>query len=686
MGRTQLSHDNATTSSLEQRIALLIQQIEDYNYQYYVLDSPSVPDAEYDRILRELIQLEQENPSLINPQSPTQKVGGKPADGFEQVTHLTPMLSLDNVFSETEFNAFTKRIGERLSFGAEQVQKIEFVGEPKLDGLAISLLYVNGELIHAATRGDGNVGENVTHNIRTIASIPLKLRSNFPAELDVRGEVFMPKNVFDQLNQQAIEKGEKTFANPRNAAAGSLRQLDPIITAKRKLGVYFYAIGSANSGVLKDAHYQRLLQLKEWGLPICPEIKCLTGINQCIDYFENILNKRNDLAYDIDGVVFKVAPIELQQRLGFVSKAPRWAIAYKFPAQEEMTTLLAVDFQVGRTGAITPVARLKPVFVGGVNVSNATLHNMDEIKRLDVRVGDTVIIRRAGDVIPQIVSVVTERRPSETEIISTPNVCPVCHSAVEKEPEQAIYRCTGGLICSAQRIRSIIHFASRKAMDIEGLGDKLIEVLCDHNLITKPSDIYQLTTEQLSELERMAEKSATNVINSIEKSKQTTLAKFLYGLGIREVGETTAMNLANELLDLDTIINADQIRLESIKDIGPIVASHIVAFFANEENLKVIAELQERGVTWPEIEKIQESHLPLNGQKWVLTGTLNQMKRDEAKQKLHALGAKVSGSVSKNTFKVVAGESAGSKLTKATDLGIDVIDEQAFIDFLAGLE
>lgn len=677
-----MSKINSDQDSPEKQIARLTQLIEDYNYQYYVLDSPNVPDAEYDRLLRELIQIEQQNPELISPQSPTQKVGGKLADGFESVTHLTPMLSLDNVFNEEEFNAFGHRIGERLSLDSEQSQQLQFVGEPKLDGLAISLFYKNGALVHAATRGDGKVGENVTHNIRTIASVPLKLRGNFPPELDVRGEVFMPKSVFEQLNNEAIEQGERVFANPRNAAAGSLRQLDPKITAKRKLAVYFYAIGSASQGTLQENHFQRLQQLKEWGLPICPEIKTLTGFKHCIEYFEKILKVRDDLPYDIDGVVFKVNQIDLQQKLGFVSKAPRWAIAHKFPAQEEMTTLLAVDFQVGRTGAVTPVARLTPVFVGGVNVSNATLHNMDEIKRLDVRVGDTVIIRRAGDVIPQIVSVVAERRLEGAEVITTPTECPVCHSPVEKESDQAIYRCTGGLVCPAQRTRSIIHFASRKALDIEGLGDKLIEMLCDQNLIVKTSDIFRLTVEQLAGLERMAEKSATNVINSIEKSKQTTLAKFLYGLGIREAGENTSMNLANELLDLENIINADQERLEAIDDIGPIVAAHIVAFFANEENIKVIRELQELGVEWPKIEKSQASDLPLTGQKWVLTGTLSQMKRNDAKQKLQALGAKVSGSVSKNTTKVVAGESAGSKLTKANDLKITVIDEQAFIDFI----
>ncbi len=657
-------------------------QIEEYNYQYYVLDTPSVPDAEYDRVMRALSNLEQSHPELIIPESPTQKVSGIASDGFKQITHLTPMLSLDNVFSEEEFATFTKRLADRLVLETSEIEMMPFTCEPKLDGLAISLLYKYGRLIHAATRGDGKIGENVTSNIRTISSIPLKLRGNYPALLDVRGEVFMPKKVFERLNTHAIESGEKVFANPRNAAAGSLRQLDSRVTAKRKLAVYFYAIGSASEGTLEDEHYLRLKQLKNWGLPICPEIKKLSGTKGCMDYFDEIMNSRTQLPYEIDGVVFKVNEIEQQETLGFVAKAPRWAIAHKFPAQEEMTCLIAVDFQVGRTGAITPVARLKPVFVGGVNVGNATLHNMDEIQRLDVRVGDTVVIRRAGDVIPQIVSVVLEKRVAGTEPIETPLKCPICESPLEKEPDQAIYRCSGGLICSAQRKQSIIHFASRKAMDIDGLGDKLIELMCDTQMIENIADLYQLTVEQISSLERMAEKSANNVLNSIEASKNTSLAKFLFGLGIREVGEVTAMNLANELLDINAIINADLEGLESIKDIGPIVAKHIEMFFSNDNNLKVIEELQRLGVNWPDIEKPNKGSQPLLGQTWVLTGTLSQMKRAEAKQKLIELGAKVSGSVSKNTTIVVAGESAGSKLSKANDLGIEVVDEQLFIDKL----
>lgn len=682
-------------TALQQKVISLRQQIEEFNYQYYVVDNPSVTDSEYDRLMNQLLELEKLHPELVTNESPTQKVGGQAANGFKQITHLTPMLSLDNVFSESEFNLFYQRIIERLSDSTAGEKSFNLTGEPKLDGLAISLLYKKGLLVHAATRGDGKVGENVTANIRTIASIPLKLRGDFPPLLDVRGEVFMPKKVFEQLNSDALISGEKTFANPRNAAAGSLRQLDPNITAKRKLAVYFYSIGSANSAarsekpdgrmshidndaqdlVLANEHFLRLEQLKSWGLPICPEIKSLNNVKECLAYFNEILQARNELPYEIDGVVFKINQINLQQQLGFVAKAPRWAIAYKFPAQEEMTKLLAVDFQVGRTGAVTPVARLEPVFVGGVNVSNATLHNMDEINRLDIRIGDTVIIRRAGDVIPQIVSVVTSKRPLKTEVIATPTSCPVCQSVLKKQTDQTIYRCTGGLFCLAQRKQSLIHFSSRKAMDIDGLGDKLIELMCDQKLLNNIADIYKLNVQQLKSLDRMAEKSANNIIDSIEHSKKTTLAKFLFALGIREVGEVTAMNLANELLTIESIISADVEKLESIKDIGPIAAKYIAGFFANTENLRIINELQMLGITWPKIDKPSAQSLPLLGEIWVLTGTLSQLKRHEAKQQLTDLGAKVSGSVSKNTTVVVAGESAGSKLKKAVELDIHVIDE-----------
>lgn len=663
-------------------ISELSKKIEEYNYQYYVLDNPTVPDAEYDRLMIQLKEKEIKFPELISENSPTQKVSGSPAKGFSQITHLTSMLSLDNVFARDEFHSFFKRIADRLSIDHQALEQIEFVGEPKLDGLAISLLYKNGELIHAATRGDGKVGEDVTHNIKTISSVPLRLRGDFPQLLDVRGEVFMPKNVFHKLNEEAQAAGEKTFANPRNAAAGSLRQLDPKIAAKRKLAVYFYAIGSATEETLDSTHYSRLNQIKQWGLPICPQIVITKGFEAANDYFEAILKKRNALPYDIDGVVFKVDKIATQNQLGFVAKAPRWAIAHKFPAEEELTVIRNIDFQVGRTGAITPVARLEPVFVGGVNVSNATLHNMDEINRLDVRVGDTVIIRRAGDVIPQVVSVVLEKRPEETSSIEIPSRCPECDSLVKKEEEQAIYRCTGGNTCPAQVLQSIIHFSSRKAMDIDGLGDKLIEVLCTKNIITNLSDLYKLEKNDLVDLERMAEKSAVNVISAIDKSKNTSLARFVYALGIREVGEVTSMSLANELMTIEKIQTATLKELESIKDIGPIVAANIVEYFSKESNTEIINEMISLGVRWPEIVKPDEDEQPLLGQTWVLTGTLNQLKRNDAKNQLLALGAKVSGSISKNTTTLVAGEKAGSKLSKAEKLGVNIMDEETFLSFL----
>ncbi|MET1253725.1 NAD-dependent DNA ligase LigA [Aliikangiella maris] len=669
------------TLDIQKQIDHLKATIEDYNYQYYVLDNPSVPDAEYDRLMRELKSLENAHPELITADSPTQKVSGKLDNSFQPIEHLTPMLSLDNVFNIEDFAAYQQRLHNRLKDDAV----LAFTCEPKLDGLAISIVYRNGLLEFAATRGDGKVGEDVTHNIRTIASIPLKLRGDYPELLDVRGEVFMPKSAFEKINQDAIEQGVKTFANPRNAAAGSLRQLDPSITAKRNLAVYFYSIGTAEGQALADTHYQRLMQLKSWGLPVCPEVKVVEEAQGCLTYYDDILNRRDQLPYEIDGVVYKVNTIATQQVLGFVAKAPRWAIAHKFPAQEELTRLLAVDFQVGRTGAITPVARLEPVFVGGVTVSNATLHNMDEIERLGVKVGDTVIIRRAGDVIPQIISVVLERRPDNAADVNIPEHCPVCASEVEREPDQAIYRCTGGLVCDAQKKQAIKHYASRKAMDIEGLGDKLIELLCDKKLLGNVTDIYALSKTSIINLERMAEKSADNLLSAIEKSKQTTLAKFIYALGIREVGEVTALNLANHFLEIERLVEASQEQLESIKDIGEVVAHHIVAFFANEENRIIIEKLLEAGVHWPTIENPDEDQQPLLGQTWVITGTLAQMKRAEAQQKLQQLGAKVSGSVSSKTFALLAGESAGSKLNKATELGIKIYTEEEFVTMISSI-
>ncbi|WP_417446488.1 NAD-dependent DNA ligase LigA [Kangiella sp.] len=666
-------------SDLEKRVAELRVTLDNYNYQYYVLDDPSVPDAEYDRLLRELQQIESEHPELVSADSPTQRVGAKPDNGFQEVTHELPMLSLDNAMSDEELVSFNKRIQDRL----KATDKIEYVCEPKLDGLAVSLLYENGQLVRGATRGDGTVGENITLNVRTIRAIPLRLRGQqIPQRIEIRGEVFMPKSVFESLNGEAREQGGKTFANPRNAAAGSLRQLDPSITAKRQLSFYAYSMGLVSDDFkLADTHYDRLEQIKKFGLPVSSEIKVVKGAEGCLAYHQSIAEKRDSLAYEIDGVVNKVNSIDLQEELGFVARAPRWAIAHKFPAQEEITELVGVDFQVGRTGALTPVARLNPVSVGGVTVSNATLHNMDEIARLDARIGDTVIIRRAGDVIPQVVSVILEKRPSKAEIIITPEHCPVCHSSVERTEGEAAIRCTGGLVCSAQRKESIKHFASRKAMDIDGLGDKLVEIFAEKGMIKSISDLYRLEANDIAALDRMGEKSAENLIDALEHSKNTTLPKFIYSLGIREVGEVTAKNIAHHFLTLDAIIKASQEDLESVPDVGPIVAHHIRAFFDNEENLEQIAELKDLGVNWPDIEQKSDDELPLKGKTFVITGTLEGISRPEAKAKLEALGAKVSGSVSSKTTALIAGASAGSKLKKAQELGVEVLD-QSFLDNL----
>ena len=676
------------------RIAEICQLIHQYNHQYYVLDEPSVPDAEYDRLMRELLALETEYPQLKTLDSPSQKVGGAALKSFSQVTHQLPMLSLDNVFSAEEWQAFVKRIKDRL----KSEHDFAICAEPKLDGLAVSIRYENGVFVQAATRGDGSVGENITENVRTIKSIPLRLHGDsYPDILEIRGEVFMPKASFDSLNQQAIKKGEKGFANPRNAAAGSLRQLDSKITAKRNLAFYAYGIGyvGANENIdeqgekgkgidetwLANSHYQRLCQIKELGLPMCPEVKLLENAEHVEAFYQDILQQRDALSYEIDGTVFKVDDIELQQELGFVARAPRWATAYKFPAQEELTLLEAVDFQVGRTGAITPVARLKPIFVGGVTVSNATLHNQDEINRLGIKINDTVIIRRAGDVIPQIVSVVLERRPENAQVISFPKACPVCQSAVIKAEGEAVLRCTGGLYCQAQRKEAIKHFASRKALDVDGLGDKLVEQLVDEGLIKTPADLFKLTELEVSTMERMGKKSAENLINGLVLAKNTTLAKFVYALGIREVGETTAANLAQHFLTFDAIKSATEEQLQQVPDVGVIVAKNIINFFAQSHNVEVVEEL-EAIMSWPTIEIKTDDELPLKDQTFVLTGTLSQMGRSEAKAALQALGAKVSGSVSAKTHYLVAGEKAGSKLTKAQDLGVGILTEDEMLALL----
>ncbi len=666
-------------SSISEQINHLRSTLEQHSYNYYVLDTPSIPDAEYDRLLQQLSALETQHPELITADSPTQKVGGAALSKFEQVAHQVPMLSLDNAFSEDEFIAFNRRIKERLM----STEELTFCCEPKLDGLAVSIIYRDGVLVQAATRGDGLTGENVTQNVKTIRNVPLKLRgSDYPAELEVRGEVFMDNAGFEKFNIEAEKRGEKVFVNPRNAAAGSLRQLDSKITAKRPLMFYAYSTGLVADGNIPQDHYQQLEKLTDWGLPLCPETKLVEGPQAALAYYTDILTRRGELKYEIDGVVIKINQKALQERLGFVARAPRWAIAYKFPAQEEITKLLDVEFQVGRTGAITPVARLEPVFVGGVTVSNATLHNGDEIARLGVKVGDTVIIRRAGDVIPQITQVVLERRPDDARDIEFPVTCPICDSHVEKVEGEAVARCTGGLVCPAQRKQAIKHFASRKALDIDGLGDKIVDQLVDRELIKTPADLFILKQGHFESLERMGPKSAKNLVTALQDAKATTLAKFLYSLGIREAGEATTQNLANHFLTLENVINASIDSLTQVSDVGEIVATHVRSFFAEQHNLDVVNALVEQGINWPELTPPSAQEQPLAGLVYVLTGTLNTLNRNDAKARLQQLGAKVSGSVSAKTDALVAGEKAGSKLTKAQDLGIDVLTEEDLINLL----
>ncbi|MCE9686907.1 NAD-dependent DNA ligase LigA [Shewanella sp. AS16] len=664
--------------AIQTEIAQLTQTLNEHNIRYYVDDAPSIPDAEYDRLMQRLKQLESAHPEFVRADSPTQRVGGAPLAKFEQIAHLKPMLSLDNAFDEDEFNGFHKRVSDR-------VGEVEYCCEPKLDGLAVSIVYRDGLLERAATRGDGSIGEDITENVRTIRAIPLKLRGDdLPSLVEVRGEAFMPKAAFEALNDRARLKGDKLFVNPRNAAAGSLRQLDSKITAARELAFYAYALGvvEPESGVPATSHYDQLQQLKAWGLPVSAEVKVCASPAAVFDYYADIQTRRAALAFEIDGVVIKVNSIAQQQQLGFVAKAPRWAIAYKFPAQEEMTLLEGVDFQVGRTGAVTPVARLKPVFVGGVTVSNATLHNADEIARLGVKIGDTVIIRRAGDVIPQIVAIVPEKRPADARDIEFPSECPVCHSLVERLEGEAVARCSGGLFCEAQRKEAIKHFASRKALDIDGMGDKVVEQLIDKELVKSPADLFGLTASMMTMLERMGMKSATKLVAAIETAKSTTLAKFLYALGIREVGEATAANLAAHFASLEKIREAKVEQLIEVEDVGAIVAQHVAHFFAQPHNLEVVDKLIAAGVHWPAIEAPAEDKLILKGQTWVLTGTLTRLNRNDAKAQLQALGAKVAGSVSKNTDCLVAGEAAGSKLAKAQELGIKILDEDALLALL----
>lgn len=668
-------------SKTAQRAEILRNQLNDYNHQYYVLDNPTVPDAEYDRLLRELQDIEREHPELKTPDSPTQKVGAMPLSAFEQVAHEMAMLSLDNAMNAEEFADFYARVQKQLNTSDD----IEFACEPKLDGAAVSILYENGVLVRAATRGDGQTGENITQNVRTIKNVPLKLVGDYPQRVEVRGEVYMPLDGFDAYNAKALAAEEKVFANPRNAAAGSLRQLDSKVTAKRPLEFCSYGIGVVSDDFDMPESLSGIFQrVKSWGIKINDELTVAKNLIEAQAFFDGLGEKRHSLPYEIDGTVFKVNNLALQQQLGFVARAPRWAIAYKFPAVEEMTVLENVDFQVGRTGAITPVARLNPVKVAGVVVSNATLHNADEIARLDVKIGDTVIIRRAGDVIPQVVSVLADRRPDNASDIIFPNTCPVCDSDVERVEGEAVARCTGGLVCSAQRKEAIKHFVSRKALDVEGLGDKLIDQLVEQDLIHSVDDLFHLTLEQLAGLERMAEKSAQNVLDALEQSKQTTLGRFLYALGIREVGTVTANNLASYFGFLQRIMDADKETLLAVNDVGDIVASHIVNFFAETHNRDIIEQLKLAGIQWPEQEPATAADdAPLSGKVAVITGTLASMGRDQAKEYLEQLGVKVTGSVSKKTDFLVAGEKAGSKLTIAQSLDVEVLDNDAFMALLA---
>lgn len=665
-------------TNIQTQIDNLRKTLRQYEYEYHVLDNPTVPDSEYDRLFHQLKALELEHPEFLTSDSPTQRVGAKPLSGFSQISHEIPMLSLDNAFSDEEFNAFVKRIEDRLIV---LPKPLTFCCEPKLDGLAVSILYVNGILTQAATRGDGTTGEDITANIRTIRNIPLQLLTdNPPARLEVRGEVFMPHAGFERLNEYALEHGEKTFANPRNAAAGSLRQLDPNITSKRPLVLNAYGIGIAEGVELPNTHYARLQWLKSIGIPVNPEIRLCNGTNEVLDFYRDIQNKRSSLGYDIDGTVLKINDIALQNELGFISKAPRWAIAYKFPAQEELTVLNDVEFQVGRTGAITPVAKLEPVFVAGVTVSNATLHNGDEIERLNIAIGDTVVIRRAGDVIPQIIGVLHERRPDHAKPIIFPTNCPVCDSQIIRIEGEAVARCTGGLFCAAQRKEALKHFVSRKAMDIDGVGGKLIEQLVDRELIHTPADLFKLDLTTLTRLERMGTKSAENALNSLEKAKSTTLARFIFALGIREVGEATALNLANHFKTLDALKAANLEELQQVPDVGEVVANRIFVFWREAHNVAVVDDLIAQGVHWETVEVKEASENLFKDKTVVLTGTLTQMGRNEAKALLQQLGAKVSGSVSSKTDFLISGDAAGSKLAKAQELNITVLTEEEFLD------
>jgi DNA ligase (NAD+) len=674
-------------SAAHRRVAALRKQIADHDYRYYVLDDPAVPDAEYDRLMRSLREIEARHPELVTPDSPSQRVSGQVAEGFAEVRHGVPMLSLDNAFSDEDIEAFDRRVRTRL--GAPE-GPLEYCAEPKLDGLAVSLTFREGKLVQAATRGDGTTGEDITANIRTIRAVPLVLRGAAPRLLEARGEVFMPLAGFRRMNAAAAASGDKVFANPRNAAAGSLRQLDPRVTAKRPLAAFFYAVGQWQDGEPPASQIALLAQLDAWGLRTCPEIRSVRGVAGCLDYYRSLGARRSALDYQIDGVVYKVNARSEQETLGYVSRAPRWAIAHKFPADEALTVVRAIEFQVGRTGVLTPVARLDPVQVAGVVVSNATLHNMDEVTRKDVRSGDTVIVRRAGDVIPEIVRVLPERRPRGARQPQLPKRCPVCDSPVVRVEGEAAARCTGAFNCAAQRKESLRHFASRRALDIEGLGDKLIEQLVDQDLLHTPSDIYALKADALAALERMGEKSASNLLAAIEHSKRTSLPRLLHGLGIPGVGESTARALADHFGSLEALQNASEQQILEVADVGPVIAASVRGFFADPRHVRELARLRQFGLNWPQAapakQAAQASPAPLSGLTVVLTGTLESMTREQASERLAALGAKVSGSVSKKTSYVIAGSEAGSKLARARELGVAILDESGLARLLRGRE
>jgi DNA ligase (NAD+) len=665
-------------ASVAARAAELRELLHRYNYAYHALDAPEVSDAYYDRLLAELRDLEAAYPVLVSADSPTQRVGAAPLASFASVRHRLPMLSLDNAFSEQDVREFDRRVRERLG----GVPKVRYSAEPKLDGLAVSVTYRDGLLQTGATRGDGESGEDITQNLRTIAALPLKLRGKgFPRVLEVRGEVFMPKDRFERFNAEAAARGEKTFVNPRNAAAGSLRQLDARITAQRPLDIFVYGTGFIEDGTLPDTHGDTMRALRQWGFKVCPQSKIVDSIDECLEFFGDIGERRAKLPYQIDGVVYKVDDFELRRRLGFIARAPRWAVAHKYPAEEEITTVRDIEFQVGRTGALTPVARLAPVFVGGVTVSNATLHNIDEVERKDVRVGDSVVVRRAGDVIPEVVSVLIDRRPASARPLKLPRSCPVCGSPVVRDPDQAVARCTGGRDCAAQRIEEIKHFASRRAMDIQGLGDKLIEQLSAAGSVRDPADLWDLSADELQSLDRMGEKSAQKLIKSIQAAKRTTLPRFLFALGIRDVGEATALALAQHFKTLERLRSADDAGVQQVPDVGPVVAANVVAYFRNPQNIRMLERLLAAGISWPAMRR-ESAEGGLAGKSFVLTGTLGGMTREAAQAAITAAGGKVSGSVSAKTSYLVVGADPGSKLKKAASLGVTILDEAGFTELL----